>query len=210
MKFCTPLFPRLVFSVAVLLGSIVRADTTVVILRHGEKPSAGLGQLTCRGLNRSLALAPVLLGRYGMPTAIYAVNPSSEKFDNGVAYAYVRPLATIEPLAIHASLPVNIQWGMTEIEPLAAQLLSKSDGTYVVAWEHHWGEALAKKMLSSAGGKSGDVPNWNDADFDSLFVIRMTHDDQGKSIANFSHEQQDLNGLPIQCSDATGSVPEHS
>ncbi len=121
-----------------------------------------------------------------------------------------RPLATIEPLAIRTGLPVNIQWGMTEIEPLAAQLLSKSDGTYVVAWEHHWGEALAKKLMSDAGGKPGDVHNWSDTDFDSLFVIRMRHDDQGKSMASFSHEQQGLNGLSIQCSNAIGSVPEHS
>ncbi len=95
MKFCNPLIPTLAFSIAAFFGASVRADTTVVILRHGEKPPAGLGQLTCRGLNRSLALAPVLLGRYGTPTAIYAVNPTSEKIDNGVSYAYVRPLATI-------------------------------------------------------------------------------------------------------------------
>jgi hypothetical protein len=29
---------------------------TMVCIRHGEKPLLGLGQLTCRGLNRALAL----------------------------------------------------------------------------------------------------------------------------------------------------------
>ena len=31
-----------------------------MFLRHGEKPSGGYGQLTCQGLNRSLALPDIL------------------------------------------------------------------------------------------------------------------------------------------------------
>jgi len=31
---------------------------TIVFLRHGEKPQRGLGQSTCQGLNRVLALPP--------------------------------------------------------------------------------------------------------------------------------------------------------
>jgi hypothetical protein len=122
-----------IFALAGVLFSYAGADTTIVIVRHGEKPAQGLGQLTCQGLNRSLALAPLLLSRYGKPVAIYAPNPALLKKDNGIPYAYVRPLATIEPLAIQAGLPVNIEWGMTDIEPLAAQILS-SPSEHVVAW----------------------------------------------------------------------------
>ena len=75
------------------------ADVTIVIVRHGEKPAQGLGQLSCQGLNRALALPRVLLSRYGDPVAIYAPNPAVQKLDKGVPYAYVRPLATIERLA---------------------------------------------------------------------------------------------------------------
>jgi hypothetical protein len=32
---------------------------TIVLLRHGEKPEGGLGQLNCQGLNRAL-VAPVI------------------------------------------------------------------------------------------------------------------------------------------------------
>ena len=39
---------------------------TIVCIRHGEKPRGGLGQLTIRGLNRSLAL----------PRFFWANNPS--------------------------------------------------------------------------------------------------------------------------------------
>jgi hypothetical protein len=44
---------------------------TIVLVRHGEKPNKGLGQL-----------------------------PSQQKQDAGVFYDYVRPFATVEPSAI--------------------------------------------------------------------------------------------------------------
>jgi hypothetical protein len=189
------------FALTAMTWHSALADTTIVIVRHAEKPAQGLGQLTCRGLNRSLALAPLLLSRYGHPTAIYAPNPAQLKMDSGVAYAYIRPLATIEPLAIRASRPVNLQWGMTEIEGLAARILSSPPGTQVVAWEHHWGESLATLLLSRLGGSRNDVPTWDDADFDSVYVIRASPGEKGASRVSFSHEQQGLDGLPDTCSD---------
>ena len=49
--------------------------TRILIVRHGEKPAAGLGQLDCKGLTRSLALADVILDRFGTPAAIFAPQP---------------------------------------------------------------------------------------------------------------------------------------
>ena len=40
---------------------------TIVCIRHGEKPSASLGQLTCHGFNRALRLPRVLIGKFGKP-----------------------------------------------------------------------------------------------------------------------------------------------
>jgi hypothetical protein len=188
--------------------SSASAETTIVIVRHGEKPDLGLGQLTCRGLNRSLALAPVLLSHYGQPAAIYAPNPSVAKDEHGTSYAYVRPLATIEPLAIRVGLPVNIRWGMTDIEPLAARLLASPAGTYVVAWEHHWGESLTRSLISKLGGNPGDVPRWEDADFDSVYVVRASSGENGERHVTFSHDQEGLDGLPRSCSDGpTREIP---
>jgi hypothetical protein len=191
----------LAFALIGILFSPAHADTTIVIVRHGEKPEHGLGQLTCQGLNRSLALAPLLLSRYGMPVAIYAPNPGQPKKDNGIPYAYIRPLATIEPLAIRTGLPVNLKWGMTNIEPLAAQVLASPAGTYIVAWEHHWGESLARHLLSRLGGHPNDVPRWKDTDFDSVFVIRASENGKGVRRVSFSHEQEGLDGLPESCSE---------
>jgi len=177
----------------------VAADTTVVILRHGEKPALGLGQLTCKGLNRALALPALLVSRYGHPAAIYAVNPAIKKEDKGIPYAYVRPLATIEPLAIREQLPVNVDWGMTDITPLAEAILQRMQGTQVVAWEHHWAESLARQLLARLGGDQGVVPTWDDDDYDSIYVLRIVADIRGGRSATFSRENQGLNSLAETC-----------
>lgn len=193
----------------VLIGtwcSVARADSTIVIVRHGEKPAQGLGQLTCQGLNRSLALAPLLVSRYGTPAAIYAPDPGKLKKDNGIPYAYIRPLATIEPLAIRVGLPVNLKWGITDIDPLTEQLIASPFGTQVVAWEHHWGESLARHLLSRLGGNPNDVPQWPDGDFDSIFVIRINGGDKGSRQVSFIHEHQGLDGLPQTCDEG----PRHN
>jgi hypothetical protein len=179
------------------------ADETIVIIRHGEKPARGLGQLSCRGLNRALALPDVLLARYGRPTAIFAPNPAAKKADKGTLYAYIRPLATIEPLAIRVGEPVNIDWGMSEVSALAKYLLARQQGTYVVAWEHHYGEKLARLLLAAPNG-GGAVPVWNNSDFDSIYVIRITVSAGGARQATFARERQGLNGLPQACS--TGAL----
>ena len=50
-----------IFASMTAAAASAHADQTIVFLRHGEKPASGLGQLTCQGLNRSLALLlPVL------------------------------------------------------------------------------------------------------------------------------------------------------
>lgn len=181
-----------------MLPPFAHAETTIIIVRHGEKPAQGLGQLSCQGLNRSLALAPVLLSRYGKPVAIYAPNPAVKKKDKGVSYAYVRPLATIEPLAIRVGLPVNVDWGMTNIAQLAEELLARTDGTQVVAWEHHLAEELARRLLMALGGDPAEVPKWGDSDFDSIYAVRVTGHDKDRH-AIFTRESEGLNGLSDSC-----------
>jgi hypothetical protein len=48
-------------AVCLLLSmSCVHAEETILAIRHAEKPPTSLGQLTCKGLNRALALPKVL------------------------------------------------------------------------------------------------------------------------------------------------------
>ena len=181
------------------LASMALADNVIVIVRHGEKPAKGLGQLSCQGLNRALALAPTIIAKYGRPTALYAPNPAIKKKDEGTPFFYIRPLATIEPLAIQAGLPVELDWGMTDIEPLAGALLRQTEGVQVVAWEHHWAESLAKLLLQKVGGDPSKVPVWHGQDFDSIYVIRIGTDPQGKTTSTFSLDAEGLNGQSDQC-----------
>jgi hypothetical protein len=190
--------PLLAGLMAALLG-LAHADTTFVIIRHGEKPAAGLGQLSCKGLRRALALPPVLLRKFGTPTALYAPNPGALKEDHGVAYAYVRPLATIEPLAIQVGLPVQVHWGFRQTDQLAQELTHHTEGTFVIAWEHHLGEQLARALMAANHGDAATVPTWSNQDFDSLYVIRVTAPGTAAAQARFELDHQGLDGQPDSC-----------
>ncbi|WP_028536026.1 hypothetical protein [Paludibacterium yongneupense] len=173
---------------------------TVVLLRHGEKPAAGLGQLDCRGLNRALALPAVLSARFGRPDLLFAPNPGQRKKDGGTAYNYIRPLATLEPTAISLGLPVNTDYGLDDGAALEQALTSPALARAMVwvAWEHHAIEDIAKHLLRANGGMAEQVPEWKGDDFDSLWIVRIERD--GASVhSRFSRLQQGLNGQATRC-----------
>ena len=189
---------------AVLLGCGVltaalsaRADVKLVMFRHAEKPPAGLGQLSCQGLNRALALPRVLFAAYGRPAAVYAPNPGVAKDDDGVSYNYLRPLATVEPTAIQAGLPVNTAWAWNDIADLQAELLKPShEGqTLYVAWEHKELELLARAILKARGEDPGVVRKWHGDDFDGIYVMTLkTHGG-----ATFKVEAEGLDNQSGEC-----------
>jgi hypothetical protein len=43
------------------------------------------------------------------------------------------------------------------------------------------------------------VSIWNRNDFDSLYIIKIKTDEDGKRSVKFSVDQQGLNGQPIAC-----------
>lgn len=168
---------------------------TVVCIRHGEKPRGGLGQLTIRGLNRSLALPKVLLGKYGKPQYIFAPNPT-ETVDGKPGYYYVRPLATIEPTAIQCGLPVNTKFGYTEINDLENELTKTNyeSATVFVAWEHGWLDRFAKNFVKDNGDDPKNVPIWKDDEYDMVFVFKLTTTN-GKRHFSFTIDHEGLNDL---------------
>jgi hypothetical protein len=168
---------------------------TIVCIRHGEKPHGGLGQLTIRGLNRSLALPKFLLGTYGQPQYIFAPNPT-ETVDGKPGYYYVRPLATIEPTAIQCGLPVNTKFGYTETKELENELTKTNyqGATIFVAWEHGWLDRFAKNFVKDNGGDSKKVPVWSDGEYDMVFVFKLTTSN-GQRQFSFTVDREGLNGL---------------
>jgi hypothetical protein len=177
---------------------------TIVMVRHGEKPAGGLGQLNCQGLNRALALPRVIEARYGKPDVIFAPDPSKQKDDNGKQYDYVRPLATIEPTAIYFGLPVDTSIGFSKTRDLRTALLSAQyrRSVVVVAWEHRIIEKLARKMVEDSGGDPATVPRWDSPDFDSIYILRVTRGGDSVHVA-FSIDHQGLNNQPVTCPGAS-------
>lgn len=172
---------------------------TIVMIRHGEKPPAGLGQLSCRGLNRSLALAPLLIARYGKPDAIFAPNPAVRIQENntGPSYSYVRPLATIEPTAIRLGMPVNTQIAFDQIGELQQALLQPgfAHSLIFVAWEHDHLYRFAKQMLQAYGEGAWQVPPWWGWDYGTIYVFHITRPENGgKPHVTLSIQQENLGG----------------
>jgi len=176
---------------------------TLIFVRHAEKPPAGLGQLNCKGLNRSLALPAVIAAKYGKPDAIYAPDPGERKNDDGQPYYYVRPLATVEPTAIQFGLPVQTPYGYSRIAALGSLLVDRQwrGRTVLVAWEHHEIEDLVRQILAAHGGgknAANAVPPWRSADFDSIYVLRIDWSEATPRV-RFSHEQEGLDDRADDC-----------
>ncbi|KAA1185672.1 histidine phosphatase family protein [Rhizobium tropici] len=192
-----------ILALASLWGSASAAETatqTIVFMRHGEKPEAGLGQLSCQGLNRALALPRVLAKLFGKPTAIFAPDPSKRKDDSGTSYDYIRPLATIEPTAVALGLPVDTSFGYDDTDDLKTELEKPAyAGKLVfVAWEHKQIVKLARQLLSDNGGDDEAVPKWQGEDFDSLYVLRIGGGKAGMG-ATFEKMAEGLDGRSVTC-----------
>jgi hypothetical protein len=189
---------RFLLNAVCLLLSITcaHADETIVAIRHAEKPPTSLGQLTCKGLNRALALPKVLVPRYGKPDRIYAPDPGTRVGRLGnLSYSYVRPLMTIEPTAIQLELPVNALIGFKNVGQLRKELLAPENVNSVIylAWEHVYLNEFAKRLLKAYGKDQSAVPDWPNDEYDRIYVFRIK-DEGGKKDLTFSIESQGLSG----------------
>lgn len=177
------------------IATPVESVETIIAIRHGEKPANSLGQLSCKGLNRSLALPSILLSRYGRPDFIFAPNPSVMSTSAGGTYSYVRPLATIEPTAIRAGLPVDTQIGLNDIGQLQRQVTSATyqNSIVFIAWEHAFLDRFAKALSKAYGSNPRLIPKWPENDYESVFVFQLRIRD-GKRSVIFRHEYEGLQG----------------
>ena len=193
---------------AFVLASAAAADETIVFVRHGEKPAAGLGQLDCQGLNRAIKLPAKINAMFGKPKAILAPDPAKQKEDGGVLYDYVRPLATVEPTAIAFGMPVNTQIGLEDAAGLKVELEKDvyRDALILVGWEHKIINEVECQLITGSGcafqkdengvKKSGDVVKWDGDDFDRIDVVKI---DWSRPKATIETKSEGLNGQPETC-----------
>lgn len=177
-----------------LFSQSALAQETLIFVRHGEKPANSSGQLTCKGLNRALALPDVLLSRYGKPDFIFAAGPKENK-----AGSSLRALSTIMPTAVRVGLPIGIQFHADDIAGLQQELLSDKyqNSRIFIAWEHKNLDKAVKNIVAARGGDANSVPSWPGSDFDSVFVVTL---DQGK--VSFRQESEGLTALAETCPSA--------
>src|ERR1700721_1452553 len=157
------------------IGCCAQAQEKIVAIRHAEKPPTSLGQLTCKGLNRALALPKVLIPRFGKPDRIYAPDPATRVRQLGnLSYSYVRPLVTIEPTAIQLEMPLNALIGFKNVGRLRKELLASENANSViyVAWEHTYLNQFAKGLLKSYGKDPTVVPDWPNDDYDRIYFFK--------------------------------------
>jgi hypothetical protein len=194
MKMKAPVVASL-FSL-LLAGFCCADDTeTLVFIRHGEKPPDEIGQLNCQGLNRALLLPDVLTKQFGKPDFIFAPG-TSDKIENRktkITYDYVRPLITIAPTAIRYNLPINADFGFTQIDPLQAELLSAKykTATVFIAWEHVMLQKLVTNMMAKLN-PSQTVDPWPSDDFDSIFVVIVHRKADGSTAGEYSQKHENL------------------
>ena len=181
---------------------------TIVIMRHGEKlpldaKGNDLGQLSCQGVNRSFALPQRLTKLFDTrPYYLFAPNPTVKKGIN----TYVRPLATLMPTAISLNLPIDLTFGFNANgKEIANYLLNlpkstrSTNLTVFVAWEHNEGVKLARAIAAQVNYPEKNIPEWNQDDFDKLYVFKITRDGDKVPAVDFKVEQEGLNSLSTSC-----------
>lgn len=167
---------------------------TIVIFRHGEKPANGLGQITPQGFNRALALSELLPRKFGKPDCLFAPDPREKVKDRGGEFNYIRPLATIEPLAIRLGMDVHTPCGFTEIAQLEGVLTDAkyADKLIFVAWEHVYARKAAFDLVQRFGGDTSPIPDWPGKDYDSLYVIKIHRAPGQPATAAFTLDHEGL------------------
>jgi hypothetical protein len=151
-------------------------DLTVVLFRHAEKPKKG-DNLTCQGLNRSLALPAVLNARFGLPEATYV--PSMVTGDNT---AHSRMFQTMIPFAAKYNLPLTTKFAEDQTGQLANEVLTRK-GVVMIVWEHK----LIPDIARALGIRDTDL-RWPGDDYDSIWIITFKH-----GVAHLERSAEGLN-----------------
>jgi hypothetical protein len=144
------------------------ANTTVLIVRHAEKPEEG-ASLTPAGFARAQAYThyfnPFLLdGKQLRINALYAGHDTEGS---------MRPRLTLEPLSHALHLPLDTDYGTDDPAGLADHLRSTSHGDHVlIAWRHKKIPALVEAL----GGRPSEIipgDTWPNDVYDWVLVLRF-------------------------------------
>jgi hypothetical protein len=210
---------------------------TLVIFRHAEKPMRddGVmiedGNLGSGAAERLARLPDALLGQFGCPDLLVAPNPAVKMRNKatGDFFNYIRPLATIEPLAEKIEYPVWTPYGFSQNDLLARDLLADPSlapdekgkaKTVFIAWERNNIRKLYEQLaslgrLASREGSSVAIgrlqyacerpSKWEQCDFDSIWLVHIA--DGGICL---TRRRQNLNspGFQARCKGAESTTDQ--
>ena len=152
----------------------------VVIIRHGEKPDSGYN-LSCKGYNRSLQIPEIITSQFGVPDFTYV-----PKISIGKATKSVRMYQTVVPLAVKYNLLINSKYDENDSFQIATDILEKK-GTVLVVWNSTDIPSIVRRL--------GIVNNellWDEADYDSIWVINFVRVKEGKLRPVFSRANENI------------------
>jgi hypothetical protein len=153
------------------------ADTTVMIIRHAEKPESGPG-LTPEGEARARAYVQYFEhfsvdGQPMLPDALYAAADSKSS---------MRPRLTITPLSQALNLPIDDRFADKQTKEIADALQTESHGRHVlIAWHH--GEIPT--LIDALGGNSAALipgDKWPSDVFG--WVVTLQYDHKGRLVSS--------------------------
>jgi hypothetical protein len=153
------------------------SDTTVLIIRHAEKPESGPG-LTPAGEARAQAYVGYFEhfsvdGQSMVPNALYAAADSKSS---------MRPRLTITPLSQAMGLPIDSRFADKQTKEMADALRNEPHGNHVlIAWHH--GE-IPKLIHDLGGDSSALIPGdkWPSDVFGWVVVLQYDH--KGRLVAS--------------------------
>lgn len=157
----------LIFSLFII-QLIEATPAQVIIIRHAEKPLQG-NILSTKGRERAAALAPFFIETkelltYGLPIAIYAMQPSKEDPSEG-------PLQTVTPLADALKLSIKTNFERDNYRPMVDEIMNTpaySGKMVLICWDHKLIPDIARafRALQTPG-------RWPPEAFDRLWIINF-------------------------------------
>ncbi|KAJ4298922.1 hypothetical protein N0V90_004165 [Kalmusia sp. IMI 367209] len=152
---------------ALALLSVVTAEPTVYLIRHGEKPDDGNG-LSAVGQQRAQCLRSVFgaTSQYQI-THIMAQTPKSDGKRQ-------RPYDTVKPLADDLGLTVDISCDRDDSKCVEDVVKGyTASGNILICWEH---DALSD-IVDELGAKKDNVPQYPDDAFNIIWTDPYPYDD---------------------------------
>lgn len=155
------------------------ANSTILVIRHAEKPEEGTG-LSKAGEKRAQEYI-----NYFTP---YTINGSVIKIDGLYATkdskASFRPRLTLTPLSIAFGLPINTEYANKDVKKLVHALKSSAAGkTLIICWHHGQIPNLLEELGANSKALLPDG-KWPGACFN--WVIQLCYDKQGALVPDLT------------------------